>query len=222
MPALASEEGMHYSATLIGETGTTCTMHKISTRHLGIIFDLDGTLVDSALDFNLLCQKLGWPPGTPILEHLVQISDPQQRLQAEHIIEQFELEGAAKARWMPGAESLLHLLQQQGVQTAILTRNIKSATQLCIEKLSIPISLVLTREDCAPKPDPAGLWQIAKNWQLDCQQLLFVGDYLFDLQTARRAGMPSCLYRCTDNGHFAAQADFVIDHFVELQQIYQD
>lgn len=188
--------------------------------HQGIIFDLDGTLVDSRLDFSVLCQRLGWPAGTPILEQLDSLIDPAQIAVARQIIEQFELEGAARASWMPGAADLLQQLQRQKIPTAILTRNIKSATELCIKNLNISVDLVLTREDCAPKPDPAGLLHIARRWQLDCRQLLFVGDYLFDLQTAARAGMPSCLYRTADNTHFAELADFIIDDFSELQRHY--
>ena len=124
--------------------------------HQGVIFDLDGTLVDSKLDFSVLCQQLGWPAGTPILEHLATITDRNEYQRAVTIIEQFELEGAARASWMPGAADLLQQLQRQKIPTAILTRNIKSATELCINNLNICVDLVLTREDCAPKPDPAG------------------------------------------------------------------
>jgi HAD superfamily hydrolase (TIGR01509 family) len=188
--------------------------------HKGVIFDLDGTLVDTRLDFTLLCQRLGWPVGTPILEHLATLTDPAEYAVATQIIEQFELEGAEQASWMPGAAELLRQLQQQKIPTAILTRNIKSATNLCMKKLQFSVDIVLTREDCAPKPDPEGLLKIANHWQRDCRELLFIGDYVFDLQTAARAGMPSCLYRTAENGHFAAQADFVIDHFIELQRHY--
>jgi phosphoglycolate phosphatase-like HAD superfamily hydrolase len=39
-------------------------------RHKGVIFDLDGTLADSRLDFARLRADLGLPPPTPILEAL--------------------------------------------------------------------------------------------------------------------------------------------------------
>lgn len=189
-------------------------------QHLGIIFDLDGTLVDSKLDFNLLCHQLGWPVGTPILEHLAQLTEPAERAHAEQVIANFEMQGAAEACWMPGAEALLHHLAAKGIPTAILTRNMRAASQLCRERLAIPVSLWLTREDAPAKPDPTGLLQIAKHWQRPVQQLLFIGDYWFDLETARRAEMPSCLYLNDQNQHFAAAADYSIRHFIELHQLY--
>lgn len=189
-------------------------------QHAGLIFDLDGTLVDTKLDFKLLCQQLGWPEGTPILEHLATLDDPAERLWAEQIICHFEMQGAASAQWMPGAEEFLWHLSEQDIPTAVLTRNMKAASQLCRQKLSIPISLWITREDCPAKPDPTGLWLIAKEWQLPPAELLFIGDYSFDLETAKRAGMPSCLYLTAENQHFLPDADYSISHFAELHQLY--
>lgn len=189
-------------------------------QQLGIIFDLDGTLVDSRLDFSLLCQQLGWPAGTAILEHLATLTNPAERARAEQIICDFEMQAAASAEWMPGAEALLRHLQQQNIPTAVLTRNMRAASELCRQRLAIPVPLWLTREDCPAKPDPAGLWLIAKQWQLPVSELLFVGDYWFDLETARRAGMASCLYLNAENQHFAADATYCIRHFIELHQLY--
>ena len=104
---------------------------------------------------------------------------------------------------------------------AILTRNMREATLLCIEQLAMPIQLVITREDCQPKPDPSGLWHIAKAWQMPCHELLFIGDYLFDLQTAHNAGMPGCLYMNEHNQHFQEMADFVLTDFAHLTELYR-
>ncbi|WP_337840762.1 HAD-IA family hydrolase [Rheinheimera sp.] len=183
------------------------------------MFDLDGTLVDSRLDFVVLCQRLGWPKGTPILEQLHSLECPQQQQQAQRIIEDFELAGAKQAGWMPGAQQLLQQLAELQFPRAILTRNMRSATTLCCQQLQIPIELVVTRDDAPAKPKPDGLWQIAEALQLPVAELLYVGDYLFDLQTAANAGARSCLFRYGDNGRFAGQADYVVDDLLQLLEL---
>lgn len=183
-----------------------------------VIFDLDGTLVDSALDFKAICAEIGWPEGTPLLEQLAQLEDQQEYSRAYQIICQHELRGAASASWMPGAKRCLQQLQRQQMPMAILTRNMRAATQLTLERLQIPIQRVLTREDCAAKPDPEGLLRFAEMLRLPAHQMLYVGDYVFDLQTAANAGMPSCLYRNSYNLQFVAQANWSFEHFDELSQ----
>lgn len=181
-----------------------------------VVFDLDGTLVDSRLDFTELRRRLGWPEKTLILEHLASLSCPSEKQVAEQIIIDFELEGARNASWMPNAEQLLQLLQHRQMPMAILTRNMRTATDLCMQALNIPISLVLTRDDAPAKPQPEGLWLIAEQLGVAPDEMLYVGDYLFDIQTARNAGSWCCLYRYGDNHIYAEQADLVIDDLLEL------
>ncbi|WP_214000844.1 HAD family hydrolase [Arsukibacterium sp.] len=181
-----------------------------------VVFDLDGTLVDSRLDFSAICSDIGWPAGTPLLEQLATVSCLTEKSRVEQIIYQHELAGAEAASWIPGALQSLQHLSEQGWPLAILTRNMRQATERVINRLQIPISLVLTREDCAPKPDPAGLQLIAQQLQLSCAEILYVGDYLFDLQVAANAGSLSCLYLNGANQQFIEQADFHISHFNQL------
>lgn len=181
-----------------------------------VVFDLDGTLVDSRLDFAAICNDIGWPDGTPLLEQLATVSCLTEKTRVEQIIHQHELAGAEAASWIPGALESLQQLTEQGWPLAILTRNMRRATEHVVNRLQIPISLVLTREDCAAKPDPAGLQLIAKQLQLACAEILYVGDYLFDIQVAANAGSLSCLYVNGVNQQFIAQADFHINHFNQL------
>jgi len=184
-----------------------------------LVFDLDGTLVDSALHFPSLRQQLGWPAGTPILEYLETINDAAERQRAEQIIYQFEMAGARRAGWMPGAQQLVQQLAAMQYPRAILTRNRRDATTLCCQQLGIDIPLVLTREDAPAKPQPHGLWRIAELLQIPVGQLLYVGDYLFDIQTAANAGAQSCLFRYGDNHQFAAMANYVVDDLAQLLEL---
>ncbi|WP_445766142.1 HAD family hydrolase [Rheinheimera sp.] len=186
------------------------------THIKAVVFDLDGTLVDSALDFSAICRDIGWPVGTPLLERLAETTDIAEQQRAEQIIRQHEMTGADNACWIPGAQQCLQQLTAQGMPLAILTRNMRAATHRVLQRLQIPIRHVLTREDCAPKPDPAGLLQLAAQFSLPISQVLYVGDYLFDLQTAANAGAPSCLYLNNHNSEFAAQADWTFNHFEQL------
>lgn len=181
----------------------------------GYIFDLDGTLVDSKLDFQRLRQRLGWPDDCLILEHLATLPSEEQHA-ASAIIHQFELEGALQATVIDGAKDLLAQLKALQLPTAILTRNSRAVTTLTLQRLQLDVDLVLSRDDAPAKPNPAGLWHIAQHWQIAPAELLFIGDYLFDLQTADAAGMPSCLYLDGSNAHFAPLATHQIRHFAEL------
>lgn len=185
-----------------------------------VIFDLDGTLVDSALNFAAICQEIGWPVGTPLLEQLSTLSDDAEYQRAHNIIRQHELAGARQASWMPGAKRCLTLLNRLNIPTAILTRNMREAAMLMVQQLHIPIQRVLTREDCPAKPDPAGLLMLAEEMTLPCNQIIYVGDYLFDLQAAANAGMASCLYLNAFNNQFVKHADWVISHFDELSAVF--
>ncbi len=55
--------------------------------------------------------------------------------------------------------------------------------------------------------------------KLEVSEMIYVGDYLFDLQTAANAGMPSCLYLNEHNSHFLPLASWSFRHFDELSSM---
>nr|WP_298379809.1 HAD family hydrolase [uncultured Halomonas sp.] len=185
-----------------------------------VAFDLDGTLIDSRLDFPAIRRELGFPDDIGLLEHIATLKDDAEARLAHQVIHRHEMAGASAATWMPGARELLDTLHDIGLNTAILTRNTRSAMELARRNLHIPIDLTLTREDCAPKPSPDGLEKIADHFDAKASQLIYVGDFLFDLQTARAAGALSCLYRYGDNHRFTRDADLVVDHLDELAALF--
>lgn len=185
----------------------------------GLIFDLDGTLVDSGLDFAAIRRDLGIDASVGLIEYQESLRDPLDRNRVGEAIHAFEMAGARRATWMPGARELLTDLAGRGLPLGIVTRNMREAVDLMVANLAIPVEMVLTREDCLPKPDPDGLWKISRAWGLAPETLIYVGDFRFDLEAARNAGMGACLYRNARNGQWAPMADWVIHHFDELRQM---
>lgn len=182
----------------------------------GVIFDLDGTLVDSQLDFARIRQETGFPEDIGLLEHLDTLHDAAEITRAEAIIHRHEAAGAAAAVFMPGARSLLQQLTDRSVPTGIVTRNSRQSAGQTLRKLAIHCDILIAREDAPAKPEPAGLLAISSRWKIPPAQLVYVGDFLFDLQAANRAGMLACYYDGNASGKWTDHADIVINHFDEL------
>ncbi|TBW57991.1 HAD family hydrolase [Marinobacter halodurans] len=197
------------------------TMTTTVARYDAVVFDLDGTLVDSGLDFRAIRRELGFPEGVGLLEHMATLSEAEAA-RAHAIIHRFEMAGAEGASWMPGAEALVRHLHQRSVPVAVLTRNSREAVAATDAALSLGIDLVLTRDDAPPKPDPAGLLQIADTFGVAPNRMTYIGDFIDDLTTALRAGMAGGLYRNARNAAYVDRADYVIEHFDDLRRAWSD
>lgn len=159
-----------------------------------VIFDLDGTLVDSRLDFSAMRAELEAPAGVGLLEYIEGLATARARRAAMAVVHRHEMAGAAAAEWMPGAEEALHALYGAGLRTAIVTRNSREAARLTMDRLGMPAIPLMAREDAAPKPDPEALLSLAAAWALEPGHCAYVGDFHFDIEAAERAGMAPVLY----------------------------
>ncbi|RRS09780.1 HAD family hydrolase [Pseudoalteromonas sp. J010] len=182
----------------------------------GIIFDLDGTLVTSELDFSLIRAQIGCPSGHDLLSYINSLPSPYMREEAMNIVHQHELCDAQHCEVIPGVKPVLTQLSQMGVPLAVVTRNFAKAAQLKLKATGLPIPLTLTRDDAPAKPDPTALLRVAQTWQVPSYQCVYVGDYLYDIQAAHNAQMPSCLFAPNNIPHYAEQADIVIRDFSQL------
>lgn len=181
----------------------------------GFIFDLDGTLVTSKLDFIYLREQVGCPPKQDILRFIEGLGEAQQMV-ANRIVTDYELQDAQNALWIDGALPLIQYLASSQQPVAIVTRNSQPATQHKLKHHHRLFDPIVTREDAAPKPNPEALLHIAELWQLPVHQLAYVGDYLYDIQAAKNAGMLACLFAPDELPEYADQADWVFNHFSEF------
>ena len=182
----------------------------------GVIFDLDGTLVSSELDFSLIKAQIGCPCEQDLLDYIAQLPSPYMREEAMNIVHQHELQDAQFATILPGVTEAVNALKVKNIPMAIVTRNFDKAAAIKLQNNPLPIETVLTRSDAPAKPDPSALNAIATLWNINASNLLCVGDFLYDIQAAHNANMRACLYAPNAVPIYADQADYVLREFTEL------
>ncbi|HEY2841919.1 MAG TPA: HAD family hydrolase [Pirellulales bacterium] len=159
----------------------------------GVIFDLDGTLVDSGLDFDLMRQEMELPPGSTLLEAIDQLDDARAA-HCRDILARHEWAGADRARLLPGVREFLTRLTALGMPQAVLTRNARDVTLATLKRLSLVFDPIMTREDAPAKPDPTAIWRICEQWGLTPNEVAVIGDFHFDIEAGLRAGTRTVLY----------------------------
>ena len=177
-----------------------------------VIFDLDGTLLDSLEDLadsmNAVLLRSGLPTH-PLdayryfvgegIEMLVQRAVPEAerapaRL-AAHVAamrSEYDLRSAAKTRPYPGVPELLDALEARGMPAAILSNKPHDATVEIVAQLlgKWRFRAVLGARPSVPKkPDPAGALEIAAGLGVPPGEILYLGDTATDMRTARAALM---------------------------------
>jgi phosphoglycolate phosphatase len=181
----------------------------------GVIFDLDGTLVDSGLDFDLMRREMGIAPGHSLLEAIDQL-DEAEAVRCREILARHEWAGANAATLMPGVPEFLATLVARGLHRAVFTRNSRAVAMATLKRLSLDFETVVAREDAPAKPDPTAIWRICESWQLRPAQVVLIGDFHFDIEAGRRAGTRTVLYlagREPSHTPGAVAADFRLSCF---------
>jgi phosphoglycolate phosphatase len=177
-----------------------------------IIFDLDGTLLDTLADIaeaaNRVLVQRGFAPH-PLDSYrqfvgegvrvLFERSLPHEACSDEVLAacgEDFRQVYAqcwnVQTRPYDGIEDLLSLLVTRGVRLAVLSNKPDVFTKSCVREYfpQFPFEAVLGQRDGTPrKPDPAGAREIAATMDLAPDRFLYLGDTAVDMQTALAAGM---------------------------------
>jgi len=180
----------------------------------GVLFDLDGTLLEPVIDFKALRARLGIPQGDSILDWVLS-QPPGKREVMDQTLVEVEMEAARHAKLMPGAEETLAWLFKTGVHVGVLTRNCWKAWELARDRCGLNrMTDVFTREAGPAKPHPACLIPVTVRWGgIPASQIIHVGDYLYDLQLAAETGMYSVLLHSSGVNPFPVHCNQVVaDH----------
>ncbi len=157
------------------------------------LLDWDGVLAETSLDFGPIRDRYFGGRRIPLLEAAETLPEAERRAFYRDV-EALELEGARRASLIPGADELLRWLCEGEIPWAVVSRNFSGAVEEAASRVGIALPQVtLTRDQGPVKPDPKALWEAAKKLGADPSDCVFVGDFLYDLIGARRAGMRAVL-----------------------------
>ena len=176
-----------------------------------VIFDLDGTITRPILDFDAIRKEIGLlQESGSILESMEKMLSGQRRL-AEEILHSHEERAVAESTLNDGAAETLSGLRQKAVNIGILTRNRRDNALAIAEMHGLLFDAVLGREDGPVKPNAFGILRLCELFATAPADTLMVGDYLYDLLSAKAAGAVAVLLKNHRNKDFSEYADFVID-----------
>jgi len=180
---------------------------------------MDGTLTHAIHDFDAIREELGLPAGKPILESLAKLpEDKAAQVRAE--LDALEYRIADEATAQPGANELLSGLAAAGATLGILTRNGKGIAHATLDACGLRHYFeddhVVSRDCCTPKPDGAGVNLLLERWDTQPTQAVMVGDFLFDLEAGRNAGVTTVHLAVDGNFAWPAMSDVCVKSLNEL------
>lgn len=171
-----------------------------------IIFDLDGTLVDSKVDYGKMKKRIirvfedsGVKPGilsefmlnfqieALAMEHLRKNNVADEEIQSlfhkiTNIMNEVELEGVESAILMKGVKETLSNLKRLKVKLGVVTRGCREYTVAILKNLALKIYFdsVVARDDVSnPKPHPEHLQKAMRLLGVKASDTVLVGDNLF-------------------------------------------
>lgn len=176
----------------------------------GFLLDWDGVLAETKLDFSEIRTRYYGGRRALLLEEACTLGEAERASMMKDLYE-MEMRCAESAAPVPGALELLGWLDANAIPYAVVSRNCMDSIKLAAEKTGIRLpAQVFGRDNCQwLKPDPQSLTEAAGAIGLPVSECVLVGDFLYDLQGARRAGMRSVLVeRAEHDWHSWCDAEY--------------
>ena len=210
------------------------------------IFDLDGTLVDTAPDFknsiNYMLNELnesevsleeirnwvGYGARELIRRTVVDKNIPHDEKRIEEMLKIFLLHYTHNidddSVLFNNVKNVLEFLKNNGIKLAVCTNKMERLSNILLEKLNVLHMfdyLVGGDSLIKSKPDPFPLLNICEKLNTEISDSIMIGDSATDLNAGKGAGMPVVLvsYGYTDNKDIYNEADLVINDFSQLKEL---
>ena len=179
-----------------------------------VIFDLDGTLINSLDDItdslNKVLRRHGMPVHSTVAirewigdgaQMLLRKALPMEKVDDEYLK---EILGEYREEYMrnctrrtylyQGIPDLLNTLSAKGIQMNVLSNKPHELTRMVCQHFfrDWNFKVILGQRDQVPrKPDPSAALEISKSIGVKAEQIMYIGDSVVDMETGKNAGMIS-------------------------------
>ncbi|MCJ8339618.1 MAG: HAD-IA family hydrolase [Pseudomonadales bacterium] len=203
-----------------------------------VLFDLDGTLLDSALDFHFVINQMLRQRGRQnlVLENLkhyvsngaramvsyafdIDDKHPQFESLKTEFLQQYLQHLNVKSVLYPGVSQLIDFLHSHSIPWGVVTNKPALYTDLIMrhQQLSDRAAAVICPDHVSKtKPDPEPLFLACQQMQVEAKYCCYVGDHIRDIQAGNSAGMKTigCNYGYLNKNEQSSSwgADFTVEH----------
>jgi HAD superfamily hydrolase (TIGR01509 family) len=174
----------------------------------GIVFDFDGTIVDSMqMVFSALndalkrrnlptieIELLGRMAGLPVIDIIsskVHITEAAAKEVEKDVFKTYTSFCRTSCQLLPHVESTLKTLKSKKIKLGLFTTTPTKPLMAVEKKFSLKdyFDIMIAKEDAENKPNPEGLNKIVKEFGIRKDECLYVGDSPIDILTGKAAGI---------------------------------
>lgn len=208
-------------------------------KYTAVLFDLDGTLLDTLGDLhlgvNIILDKHGYPRrsmeeirsfvgnGARELIRCALPASAAEELEpvlAEYL-DWYAVNFCVKAAPYAGVKAVVDALVKKGVKAAVVSNKPDATTKKLAEMFFPGLPAFGQRDDTPKKPAPEMVWKAMEELGVTAEEAVYVGDSEVDVATAANAGLPlvavSWGFRTKEQLR-AAGAETIVDTAEELRE----